>query len=98
MHYFIFYVFFHATTGEKISPIEVDAVLLSHPDVGQAVCFGVPDDKYGEEVNLNKICPQNSYVCMMIDILLFALFEHFYLGKQIKDFTKHYISGCLYLP
>lgn len=36
--------------GEKISPIEVDAVLLSHPDVAQAVAFGVPDDKYGEEV------------------------------------------------
>lgn len=37
--------------GEKISPIEVDAVLLSHPDVSQAVAFGVPDDKYGEEIN-----------------------------------------------
>lgn len=36
--------------GEKISPIEVDAVLISHPDVAQAVAFGVPDDKYGEEV------------------------------------------------
>jgi len=28
----------------------VDAVLLSHPDIAQAVAFGVPDDKYGEEV------------------------------------------------
>ncbi|GMY07178.1 oxalate--CoA ligase [Fagus crenata] len=37
--------------GEKISPIEVDAVLLSHPDIAQAVSFGVPDDKYGEEIN-----------------------------------------------
>lgn len=37
--------------GEKISPIEVDAVLLSHPEVAQAVAFGVPDDKYGEEIN-----------------------------------------------
>ncbi|KAJ7969947.1 CoA ligase [Quillaja saponaria] len=37
--------------GEKISPIEVDAVLLSCPDIAQAVCFGVPDDKYGEEIN-----------------------------------------------
>lgn len=36
--------------GEKISPIEVDAVLLSHPEIAQAVAFGVPDDKYGEEV------------------------------------------------
>ncbi|KAG6517770.1 probable CoA ligase CCL9 [Zingiber officinale] len=37
--------------GEKISPIEVDAVLLEHPNIAQAVAFGVPDDKYGEEIN-----------------------------------------------
>jgi acyl-CoA synthetase (AMP-forming)/AMP-acid ligase II len=37
--------------GEKISPLEVDAVLLEHPDVGEAVCFSVPDPKYGEEVH-----------------------------------------------
>ena len=43
-------VIFCGILGEKISPIEVDAVLLSHPDIAQAVAFGVPDDKYGEEV------------------------------------------------
>ncbi len=37
--------------GEKISPFEVDAVLLQHPAVAQALCFGVPDAKYGEEVH-----------------------------------------------
>ncbi|XP_062153529.1 oxalate--CoA ligase isoform X2 [Alnus glutinosa] len=37
--------------GEKISPIEVDAVLLSHPEIAQGVAFGVPDDKYGEELS-----------------------------------------------
>ncbi|WOL02722.1 oxalate--CoA ligase-like isoform X2 [Canna indica] len=36
---------------EKISPIEVDVVLLDHLDVAQAVAFGVPDNKYGEEIN-----------------------------------------------
>jgi acyl-CoA synthetase (AMP-forming)/AMP-acid ligase II len=34
--------------GENISPAEVEAVLLAHPAVGEAVCFGVPDEKYGE--------------------------------------------------
>lgn len=33
----------------------MDAVLLSHPDIAEAVAFGVPDDKYGEEVKLLKI-------------------------------------------
>jgi acyl-CoA synthetase (AMP-forming)/AMP-acid ligase II len=36
--------------GEKISPLEVDAVLLAHPAVRQAVTFAVPDQSYGEAV------------------------------------------------
>ncbi|KAI9034403.1 hypothetical protein DFJ74DRAFT_649410 [Hyaloraphidium curvatum] len=36
--------------GEKISPLEVDAALLSHPAVADAVSFGAPDEKYGEVV------------------------------------------------
>lgn len=37
--------------GEKISPLEVDAVLLNHPSVNEAVCFASPDEKYGEVVH-----------------------------------------------
>jgi oxalate---CoA ligase len=37
--------------GENISPAEVEQALLSHPAVKDAVCFGVPDDKYGELVS-----------------------------------------------
>ena len=37
--------------GEKISPAEVEAVLLEHPAVAEASVFGVPDPKYGEEVS-----------------------------------------------
>ena len=36
--------------GEKISPREVDEVLLDHPAVAQAVTFGVPHAKLGEDV------------------------------------------------
>jgi acyl-CoA synthetase (AMP-forming)/AMP-acid ligase II len=36
--------------GEKISPLEIDDVLLRHPAVAQAVAFGLPHDKLGEEV------------------------------------------------
>ena len=36
--------------GEKISPREIDEVLLGHPDVAQAVAFAVPHDALGEEV------------------------------------------------
>ncbi|HXG64548.1 MAG TPA: acyl--CoA ligase [Blastocatellia bacterium] len=36
--------------GEKISPREIDEALLAHPAVAEAVCFGMPDRVYGEEV------------------------------------------------
>ena len=37
--------------GEKISPEEVEAVLLEHPAVAEAAVFGMPDAKYGEDVS-----------------------------------------------
>jgi acyl-CoA synthetase (AMP-forming)/AMP-acid ligase II len=36
--------------GEKISPREVDEVLMDHPAVLQVVTFGIPHEKLGEEV------------------------------------------------
>lgn len=36
--------------GEKVSPLEVDVVLLDHPCIAQVVTFGVPHAKLGEEV------------------------------------------------
>ncbi|MFZ0995645.1 MAG: acyl--CoA ligase [Candidatus Dormiibacterota bacterium] len=36
--------------GEKVAPMEVDAVLESHPAVAEAVCFGQPDPNWGEVV------------------------------------------------
>ncbi len=36
--------------GEKISPREVDEVLMDHPAVAQVVTFAIPDGTLGEEV------------------------------------------------
>jgi len=36
--------------GEKISPLEVDEILMDHPAVQQVVTFAIPHDKLGEEV------------------------------------------------
>ncbi len=36
--------------GEKISPREIDEVLLQHPDVSQAVAFPIPHVQLGEDV------------------------------------------------
>jgi len=36
--------------GEKVSPREVDEVLMDHPAVAQVLTFAIPHDKLGEEV------------------------------------------------
>ena len=36
--------------GEKISPLEVDNILIDHPLIEQAVCFGYEDKMLGEEI------------------------------------------------
>ena len=37
--------------GEKISPLEIDDVLLRHPAVAEALAFAVPHPTLGEEVH-----------------------------------------------
>jgi oxalate---CoA ligase len=36
--------------GEKVSPREIDEILMDHASVAQVVCFGMPHPKLGEEV------------------------------------------------
>jgi 3-oxocholest-4-en-26-oate---CoA ligase len=38
------------TGGEKVFPEEVEEVLKRHPTVRDAVCVGVPDDRFGETI------------------------------------------------
>jgi O-succinylbenzoic acid--CoA ligase len=38
------------TGGENVDPVEVEEVLLAHPQVRAACAFGVPDDAWGEVV------------------------------------------------
>jgi acyl-CoA synthetase (AMP-forming)/AMP-acid ligase II len=45
--------------GEKISPREIDEVLLTHPSVAEAVCFGVPHQTWGEEVAAAVVVREN---------------------------------------
>ncbi|AFZ60930.1 AMP-binding protein [Anabaena cylindrica FACHB-243] len=37
--------------GEKISPLEVDNVLLRHPAVAEALAFAIPHNSLGEEIH-----------------------------------------------
>ena len=46
--------------GEKISPLEVDSILLDHPEVKQVVTFAVPHPKLGEEVAAAIVLSESS--------------------------------------
>ncbi len=48
--------------GEKISPLEVDEVLMDHPSVAQVVTFAVPHEKLGEDVAAALVLEEGSEV------------------------------------
>ncbi len=64
--------------GEKISPREVDEVLLHHPAVVQAVTFAVPDERLGEDVATAVVVHDGATVTQL-EIREFA-------AKQLADF------------
>jgi len=53
--------------GENISPAEIEQVLLSHPAVSDAVCFGQADEKYGELVAAAVTLTQDLQARALID-------------------------------
>ncbi len=57
--------------GEKISPLEVDNVLMDHPLIDQAVCFGYEDKMLGENI-ASAIIIKNGEICSENDVLEYA--------------------------
>ena len=49
--------------GEKISPLEVEAVLAEHPAVNSACVFAVPHTSLGEEVAAAVVLRKERYAC-----------------------------------
>jgi len=47
--------------GENIYPAEIEEYLLTHPDIAQVQVFGVPDEKYGEQICAWIILLSNSH-------------------------------------
>ena len=57
--------------GEKISPLEVDNVLMDHPLIDQAVCFGYEDKMLGENI-ASAIIIKSGETCSENDVLEYA--------------------------
>jgi acyl-CoA synthetase (AMP-forming)/AMP-acid ligase II len=48
--------------GEKISPLEVDAVLLTHPAIAQVVAFAIPHPKLGEDLGAAVVAREGASI------------------------------------
>lgn len=46
--------------GEKISPREIDEILLTHPGVSQALTFSIPSSRLGEEIGAAVVLKDES--------------------------------------
>jgi|TARA_B100001971_G_scaffold139881_1_gene129201 acyl-CoA synthetase (AMP-forming)/AMP-acid ligase II len=57
--------------GEKISPLEVDNVLMDHPLIEQAVCFGYEDKLLGEDIAAAIIVKEGKN-CSETDVKTYA--------------------------
>ncbi|KAI9094418.1 hypothetical protein DFS34DRAFT_643420 [Phlyctochytrium arcticum] len=60
--------------GEKISPLEIDQVLLHHKGVSEACAFGVPSDIYGEEIEV-AVVPKDEWKGKLKEAELVALLK-----------------------
>jgi acyl-CoA synthetase (AMP-forming)/AMP-acid ligase II len=66
--------------GEKISPREIDEVLLTHPAIAEAVCFGVPHGTWGEEVEAAVVLREGE-TASAADVLAFC-------KERLADFKR----------
>jgi acyl-CoA synthetase (AMP-forming)/AMP-acid ligase II len=64
--------------GEKISPLEVDTVIMDHPAVAQVVTFAVPHDMLGEDIAAAVVLREGA-VCDERELRSFV-------GSRVADF------------
>ncbi|WP_409144276.1 acyl--CoA ligase [Pseudoxanthobacter sp. M-2] len=70
--------------GEKISPLEVDDVLLEHPAVQQCVTFGIPHKILGEEVGVAIVLAEGQALTSgELQSFAEAKLAHFKVPKKI---------------
>ncbi|GLJ24788.1 hypothetical protein SUGI_0474000 [Cryptomeria japonica] len=80
--------------GEKISPSEVDAVLLSYLEVAQDMAFGVPNNQYDEEMTF-VVFPQENMKVNEDEIANLANQECFKMLEETTDEDYRFLDFML---
>ena len=75
--------------GEKISPLEIDEVLMDHPSIMQVVTFAMPHPKLGEEV-ASAVVPREGHTLTEKDVREFAAtrLADFKVPKKVLILTE----------
>jgi oxalate---CoA ligase len=72
--------------GEKVAPAEVEAAMLTHPDVTEAVVFGVPHQRLGEDVGAAAVLrPGSVLTTSQLRGHLEARLERFKIPRRIQQ-------------
>jgi acyl carrier protein len=69
--------------GEKVSPREVEEILLQHPAVAQAVVFALPDKALGQEVAAAVVLRDASATEKQLRQFVAARLAHFKVPRRI---------------
>ncbi len=71
--------------GENIYPREVEEFLFRHPDIAQAQVFGIPDNRYGEQV-CAWIVPRTGTSLTGADVIDFCTDQitHFKIPRHVR--------------
>lgn len=68
--------------GEKISPLEVDDILLRHPAVAEAIAFAVPHKMLGEEIHAALVVKDTSVTEQELKAHCSTLLAEFKVPRQ----------------
>ena len=75
--------------GEKVAPLEVDAILMEHPAVAQAICFGIPHPILGEEVAAAVVAkPGEAIDVKAIRTFVATRLAYFKVPRQIREVDR----------
>jgi acyl-CoA synthetase (AMP-forming)/AMP-acid ligase II len=71
--------------GEKVAPLEVDATFAEHPDVAQAICFGIAHPILGEEVAAAVVLkPGSTATPRQLRAFVASRLAYFKVPRQIR--------------
>jgi len=71
------------TGGENVNPVEIERVLLEHPDIIESAVFGLPDDEWGQRVVALIVRNRNTETIPDLDEYLSDRLKKFQVPKEI---------------